>query len=182
VSAPPAPKGAVALEPLVSLAETTGFNDGEYARLHITLVRTVPDDQWDRVMTSCLSGDDAGPSLRFSYGSAESLLPSLPSGVPQPTAEAVERCALQYPRQSLVTKLRSRDQWSYQYDYLENTLTPCLRGRGFDVAPLPSRLVFISDGLRQQGTPGPWDQVHVDLASARGKALLAACPPTAPGF
>jgi hypothetical protein len=164
----------------MSLAVTKGITDSEYSRLGISLSHVVADKEWVGVMTDCLRDSGIGGSTRFIEGDIE-LLP-LPSGVSGPGSVALETCSLQYPQATLANGLRTRAQWGYEYEYLVNTLTPCLRAKGFLVAMMPTRAHFIGEGIRADVPPNPYDQVDVDLTTGQGVALRAECPPQAPGF
>ena len=176
----PPPPTHLQLQALMSLAQTKGITDDEYSRLGISLSHVVADKEWVGVMTDCLRDSGIGGSTRFIEGDIE-LLP-LPSGVSGPGSVELETCSLQYPQATLANGLRTRAQWGYEYDYLVNSLTPCLRAKGFTVPKMPKRTDFIGEGIRAAVPPSPYDRVHLDLASAAGKSLLNQCPPEAPGF
>lgn len=164
----------------MSLAQTKGITDKEYSRLGIALDHVVADKDWLGVMQDCLRQSRFDVSPEFMEGDIE-ILP-LPSGVIGPESVALEACSLQFPQHSLASGLHTRAQWGYEYDYLVNTLTPCLRAKGFRVATMPTRAHFIGEGIRAEVPPNPYDLVDVDLTTGRGVALRSECPPEAPGF
>ena len=168
----------------MSLAQTKGVSATEYSRLGISLNHVVPDKDWLGVVKDCLRQSPIGEWWRFidTDTDRDSEIVPLPSGLPGPDFTALEACALQYPQHTLASGLHTTAQWGYEYDYLVNTLTPCLRQHGLRVAAMPAKAHFIGQGIRAQVPPGPYDSVDVDPTSARATALGNECPPQAPGF
>lgn len=77
-------------------------------------------------------------------------------------------CQAQYPTDPVELGYFSTEQSQFLYNYWANVLTPCLRGQGVPVPPLPKRYPFGSSAY--PNLSGPWDP-YEKVRTVRGNAI-----------
>lgn len=141
----------------------------------IALVRWTTMQDFGPTVASCLRAEGFNV---IGYGSGLEY----PDGISPAQASAYNladfECTSKYTMHPRFLLKWTADQWGVLYDYQVEWLTPCLKGRGFDVSAPPSRETYV--GLAMQNVSSDWDPVaEVDLKVRTVEArreLWTACP------
>jgi hypothetical protein len=173
--APPGPSRAEIKATLSYLA--VGTDDG-YAKYGIDLLRPIETRSAGVVYRACLA-EIGVPGVTWALGTFRTDYTGAAAAVAQ--QDAITICRLEFPKADDVRQLRTVRQWGYQYDYLRNVFTPCVRAEGLSVPALGTRSAFIA-AARNFAVADAYQTMNIDVTSVRGRALAGRCPSLALGL
>ena len=146
-------------------------------RPEVEQVRVVDAFEWNNVVAQCVEGQGFPASANSEGGISYGFIPD-----EQAEAQnmALYICQVKYPMDPSYGLPLTAEEISFIYVYYDNTLTPCLSSRGYEVE-MPSESVF-HDRLKNEGIPWSPYQDLQEVEGADLDELLIECPQIPSGF